>query len=531
MYPHIKEPNNYSAALYLRLSKEDDTKEDNSASIKNQRIMLEEYARSQNIKVHDIYIDDGFSGTTFDRPDFLRMIEDIENKKVNMVITKDMSRLGRDYIDTGYYMERYFPERNIRYIALIDQIDTGDESYNGDLTPFKAIINDMYAKDTSNKIRSVKRSKQEQGLFIGGKAPYGYKKMPGNKNMLVIDQPAADVVRYIFELALDGKSCRQIAMILNDKQIKPPSQYAGIQVKIKGPYHGKWSPERISWILQNEVYIGNMVQRRSEKVSYKVQKCRKVPKEDWIIVCNTHEAIIEKAVYEKVGELVKCRKSTRQRTYDYLLKGLIYCHECQYPLGVINRPSKKKEEQLYFLCRTYQKFTKTDICTSHCVKEEMVTDFVLAQLKILYEQTLEMMDWEGIAEKINAIYNDKMHKEHSRRKELIHKCEAIEQKIDMVYEDKIKGNIEENLFQRIYEKYSAEYQRVCTEISSLEPGEDRKEFLTGMEAKEIVLKCLEHREYKRAILIQLIERVELTRDREVHFFLKFKNTDIVQGLQ
>ena len=200
----------YQAALYIRLSKEDE-KEGPSESVSNQQSLLEAFVRQHQLSVYDTYIDDGWSGTNFDRPAFQRMIRDIEAKRVNLVITKDLSRLGRDYILTGHYMERYFPEHGVRYISLLDGIDTGVESTANDITPFRAIMNDMYAKDISKKIKSVKRDKQRRGLFIGGKPVYGYQMHPTEKNRIVIDEGAAPTVRRIFTMALSGMSCRQIA--------------------------------------------------------------------------------------------------------------------------------------------------------------------------------------------------------------------------------------------------------------------------------------------------------------------------------
>ena len=207
-------------------------------------------------------------------PAFQRMISDIETKKVNMVITKDLSRLGRDYIMTGHYMERYFPEHRVRYISLLDGIDTGVDSTANDITPFRAIMNDMYAKDISKKIKSVKRDKQRKGQFIGGKPMYGYKMHPTEKNKIVIDEEVAPVVRRIFALALSGMSCRKIATTAQRRR----HPYTGHLLRAgklanPGPYTGLWSSERISEMLKNETYIGNMVQGRMVKISYKSKKC------------------------------------------------------------------------------------------------------------------------------------------------------------------------------------------------------------------------------------------------------------------
>ena len=244
MYLEISNPMDYHVALYIRLSKEDES-EGPSESVTNQKSLLNEFVQQHRLSVYDTYIDDGWSGTSFNRPAFQRMIGDVETKKVNMVITKDLSRLGRDYIMTGHYMERYFPEKRVRYISLLDGIDTGIESTANDITPFRAIMNDMYAKDISKKIKSVKHDKQQKGQFIGGKPVYGYKMHPTEKNKIVIDEAVAPIVRRIFAMALAGMSCRRIAMVLNEEGIPTPATYCGWQRRQKGPYSGPASVFRI----------------------------------------------------------------------------------------------------------------------------------------------------------------------------------------------------------------------------------------------------------------------------------------------
>ena len=282
----------YNTALYLRLSRDDEEYGD-SVSIETQRTILQQYAKENRLHVVDEYVDDGWSGTNFDRPDFQRLIADIEAKKVNMVITKDLSRLGRDYILTGHYMERYFPEHRVRYISLLDGIDTGVDSTANDITPFRAIMNDMYAKDISKKIKSVKQDKQRKGQFIGGKPMYGYKMHPTEKNKIVIDEEVAPVVRRIFALALSGMSCRKIATTLNEEGVPTPATYCGWKVGNPGPYTGLWSSERISEMLRNETYIGNMVQGRMVKISYKSKKCLRQSPENWVVVEGTHEPMVK----------------------------------------------------------------------------------------------------------------------------------------------------------------------------------------------------------------------------------------------
>ena len=290
--------------------------------------MLTRFATTNHLFIFNEYVDDGVSGTTFDRPSFQKMLKDIENKEINMVITKDLSRLGRDYIQTGFYIEKYFPEHRVRYISILDNIDTGMDSSSNDITPFKSILNDMYAKDISSKIKSVKHNKQDLGLFIGRKAPFGYVCSKETSNKIVIDEEVSPVIERIFDEAKSGKSCRAIAQDLSLDGIPTPSQYAISHGHKINKISTHWSDSRIREILLNEVYIGNMVQGRMKKINYKSKKNIRLPKTEWKIVENTHEPIIDKETFYKAHEMLNKRKQTRIKTHDYLLKGLVYCHEC-----------------------------------------------------------------------------------------------------------------------------------------------------------------------------------------------------------
>ena len=234
---------NSRAGIYLRLSNEDDDKEkdrkEESGSITNQRALLTKYAQKNGIRIIDEYVDDGYSGTSFDRPDFKRMLEDIKKKRIDVVITKDMSRLGREHIDTCFYIEKFFPENNIRYISILDGIDTAIDDGINDITPFKAVLNDMYAKDISKKIRSIKRNRAEAGLYMGTYAPYGYKKNPENKNQLIVDPEVAPIVRRIFEYGAKGIAPMQIAYILTNENIPTPSSVVGNQHSRKNEFKRK----------------------------------------------------------------------------------------------------------------------------------------------------------------------------------------------------------------------------------------------------------------------------------------------------
>ncbi len=522
MYLEISNPMDYHAALYIRLSKEDES-EGPSQSVQNQESLLREFVQQHRLSVYDTYVDDGWSGTNFDRPAFQRMIADIEARKVNMVITKDLSRLGRDYILTGHYMERYFPEHRVRYISLLDGIDTGVDSTANDITPFRAIMNDMYAKDISKKIKSVKRDKQRKGQFIGGKPVYGYKMHPTEKNKIIIDEEVAPVVRRIFALALSGMSCRNIAALLNQEGVPTPATYANLPVARPGPYTGLWSSERISDMLQNETYIGNMVQGRSVKISYKSKKCLRQDPVNWVVVEGTHEPLVDPETFRKVRMLVNSRKHTRSRTYDFLLKGLIFCHECGYPLAVLNRKNARGEDVLYFVCRTYQRFTKAGVCTCHSIKEKTVTDAVVAKVREVCQAYLNPDELLPVAQE--AMENaGKRSSLESELQALQSKIDSLTANLDRIYTDRLSGLLPEADFQRIFGRIKLEREQLEGKRQELEsqkkspvPREDR--------ARELVQRFIETAGESRELLVSLIERVELTENKEIIIKFRFAQLD------
>ena len=487
MYLEISNPMDYHVGLYIRLSKEDEN-EGPSESVNNQRSMLEEFVKQHRLSVFDTYVDDGWSGTNFDRPDFQRLIADIEAKKVNMVITKDLSRLGRDYILTGHYMERYFPEHRVRYISLLDGIDTGVDSTANDITPFRA-----------------------------------YKMHPTEKNKIVIDEAVAPVVRRIFGMALSGMSCRQIATRLNEEHVPTPATYAGLPVGKPGPYTGLWSSERISDMLQNETYIGNMVQGRSRKINYKTKKCIRQQPKDWVVVEGTHEPLIDRETFDRVRRLVDSRKHTRSRTYDFLLKGLIFCHECGYPLAVLNRKNAKGEDVLYFVCRTYQRFTRAGVCTCHSIKEQVVTQAVVERVREVCRNYLQ-------AEKLLPIAKQEVAKaqaEADHEKEIAAlkaKIDSLSAHLDQVYLDKLSGLLDEADFQRVYRKVKADRAALEQRLTQI----DRPDFSPEKQndlAKELVERFLATAPTNREVLVSLIERVELTEEKEVILHFRFRELE------
>ena len=267
----------FKVGIYIRLSRDDGNIE--SDSIVSQRSLLNQYIKENNYNLIDEYVDDGFTGTNFERPSFKRMIKDIESGKINMIITKDMSRLGRDYIGTGELIEKYFPNKNVRYIAINDGIDTFIDNTNNDIAPFKAIMNDMYAKDISKKVKTSLHSRMKEGLYVSGRCPFGYMKDPTNKNHLVINEKQSETVKLIFDLALKGNTYHYIAQELTKRKIKTPASYYNyvwntkcINTNCLSQEYGVWVDTTIKAILTNQIYVGDTVQGKTKKINYKLKK-------------------------------------------------------------------------------------------------------------------------------------------------------------------------------------------------------------------------------------------------------------------
>ena len=383
----------YNVGLYIRLSREDGERGE-SESITNQKSLLLQYTKENNLRVYDIYIDDGFSGTNFDRPAFKRLVNDIESKKINMVITKDMSRLGRDYIGTGELVEKYFPSKGVRYIAVTDNIDTYLDSSNNDIAPFKAIMNDMYAKDISKKIKSSLKAKQKEGKWVGGRTPFGYDKDPDNKNHLVVNTEQASIVKRIFDLSIDGLSYFKIAKKLTEENVKTPAQYYSFEWKNHYDLkYGQWHSKTIQDILTNRIYTGDLVQNKRNKVNYKIKKVVKNNPSDYIVVENTHEAIIDKDTFNEVQSKLPKNVGRCEKKEIHLLDGLLYCGDCGHRISVT--PRRKKDNRCYTICNYYRSYMKKTLCTTHSNNYDKLEKIIINSLK---EECLRYINKKTIKE-------------------------------------------------------------------------------------------------------------------------------------
>ena len=381
------------------------------------------------------------------------------------------------------------------------------------------MFNDMYAKDISKKIKSVKRDKQRKGLFIGGKPMFGYMMHPSEKNKIVIDGAAAPVVRRIFALAIEGVSCRQIATQLNAEGVPTPAVYAGLTISNPGQYAGLWSSERISDMLANETYLGNMVQGRTRKISYKSKKCVKQDPEDWVVVEGTHEPIVSREEFDKARIMVDSRRHTRSRTYDFLLKGLIYCHECGHPLAVINRKKSSGEDCLYFVCRTYQRFTKLGVCTCHSVKEETVTRAVMDQVQTVCDANINRNELTSVAGR--AVRENQ--RAQTLRREIEDqsaKLKSLTAHLDQVYMDKLSGVLSQDDFGRIYQKIKVERAALERRLEKLNA---KAECPTGHKkmAENLVEQFVSTAWQSRELLVSLVERVEYSEGKSLYIHFKF----------
>ncbi len=510
----------YTAGLYIRLSREDDDKTYESESITNQKSLLLQYVKENNLRVYDTYIDDGYSGTYFDRPDFNRLLNDIESGKINMVITKDMSRLGRDYIGTGNLIEKYFPEHNVRYIAVTDNIDTFLDSSNNDIAPFKAIMNDMYAKDISKKIKSSLKAKMKEGKWVGGRTPFGYDQDKDNKNHLVINPEQAIVVKRIFDMCLEGLSFFKIAKQLTNDGVKTPAQYYNFEWKSNyNLKYGEWHSKTIRDILTNRMYIGDMVQNRRSKVNYKVKKVIKNNPNNYIIVENTHEPIIDKETFYEVQKIIPKNKGRNEKKEIHLLDGLLYCGDCGHRISIQSR--RKKDNRCYTICNYYRTYMKQKLCTTHSNNYDELEKVIV---KSLSEMCLNYINKDKI--KNSTLNNLKDDNKLTNKKELeilTNDIRQINDNLDIIYIDKLNKKITEEQFKRVKLKFENELnikQKKYSELNNSINDNINEESKNKM-VVEYINKFLSMKEPSRELIINLIDKIEIYEDKTINIKVSF----------
>jgi len=528
----------YNVGIYTRLSR-DDERAGESVSIENQREMLTRYVKEQDWNLVSTYVDDGVSGTSFDRPGLNRMISDATDKKINLILCKDLSRFGRDYIEVGRYTDYVFPAIGCRFIALQDGVDT--ISHNNDmLMIFKNVLNDVYARDTSSKIKAVKQSTFKTGKYIGCYAPFGYLKDPNDHHKLIVDEVAAPIIKRIFDMRYQGYGFRRIASILNEDKVITPRDYYYQREGRPNPHYQNhlWNDMTIRKLLRNEVYVGHMVQNKRGTLSYKNHKQINKPKEEWVKVENTHEPIVSLEVWEQVCRIDKARSyPKRAGTGEIsLFGGLLYCLDCGFAMCYQQEQHQRKSGDLViyksYKCGNYARSGKA-ACSSHIIYTNRLSEIVIADIQ--QKAAIVDCDEQDLLERIGQ------QKAIASREQLItlqanirateSRHAELERLIQSLYEDKVKGKIPEDVCARLISQYEVERREKSEQAQSLMKQVDSFQTEQGNMQEWIAA----IRQYKnietldRDILLKLIDKIEIgereiignQKQREIRIHYKF----------
>lgn len=504
---------NKITALYCRLSQEDELKGD-SNSIQNQRAILEKYAKDNGFENIEVFVDDGYSGVSFNRPDFQRLLEMMDQGKVATLITKDLSRLGRNYIEVGQYTEMLFPRWEVRYIAINDNFDSLYNEGN-ELAPFKNLFNEWYARDTSKKIRAVVKAKAERGERVGTVVPYGYKKDPDVKGHLLVNEDTAPVVRLIFSLCAEGKGPKVIANILREKQILKPTAY---RYQTSGKYGATtdtediygWNDRTVAGILDNEIYLGHTINCRTTVVSYKDKRKKDVPESEWYRFENTHEAIIDKATWDIVR---KVREGKRRRTNMGEVdkySGLLFCADCGSKLYFV-RGTTIKPEAYNFICSRYRKHMGEELCTPHTIREKALDEIVLEEIRSVtyYARANTAQFVSFIQQKSSAESRRELNAKTAELSKLEKRNGELNALFKRLYEDHVLGKITSEQFRMLSEGYNEEQRTIQEDIPRLRKAiEGLKASATNVDRfLDIVRKYTDIKELTPEILRTFVSKI------------------------
>ena len=455
----MKKQQHYKAALYCRLSV-DDGNFGGSVSIETQKILLEQYCKDHKITDYKFYCDDGCSGTNFDRPSFKKMLSDIDEGKINLVIVKDLSRFGRNYVEAGMYVQR-FTDSNIRFIAADDNYDS---LVNSDdlLFPIKNVVNEMYARDVSKKTKAAKKSKARDGQFIGSKAPFGYKIDPNDRHHLIVDEPAAQVVKRIFRLASEGVGYNKMAKIFREEKVLTPIAYFNLNNPdyFKSDYWRKefdWHVTSIRAILNNEVYLGKLVYGKQRNKSMKSKEKVRNPKEDWIVVENCHEPIITQELWDTVHKILNAKHRPAKAGEVQMFAGLLYCSDCGHCLTYSQKQRKDGSYHGAYSCWMYKTHGK-EYCASHYITFDTIYELVLIDIQ------RNLFQYRKNTDKFKSILSRKYQSDSQKQAEQItleyeqkqKRCEELDKIISRLYEDNVLGRIGDERYESMSQSYELE---------------------------------------------------------------------------
>lgn len=513
----------YEADGYVRLSREDGDKEESDSIVNQKELILDFLKKHPEIKLRTFRVDDGFTGINFDRPAFQEMLEDVKKGAVKCIIVKDLSRFGRNYIEVGKYIEKLFPYLGVRFIAINDNYDSGKEGRQTDniVVPFKNLINDAYCRDISLKVRSHLEIKRNKGDYIGPFAPYGYQKSKENKNKLVIDEIAADIVRDIFKYYLKGYNAHKIASFLNLLGVLPPADYKRFKgsrfyTGFKTGENGTWTNVTVSRILQNETYTGTVIQGKYSTPNYKIKSKRLQPEELWSKVENQHEAIISREEFAAVGRLLKVDTRTSPKAENlHVLSGLLKCGDCGSSMVKKIVPSNGKKYQ-YFVCGG-NKYNKN--CTTHNISAGLVEKCVLKMLNLHIKQVVELEDLllsVSKSDKVKAL--EKKRQELIREKQVeLDRFSALRLSLYEDYQDEIISKAD---FLELKQIYSERIQKITVELERF-MNEDVSVEIVGESSSWIQTfkRYGEMGELTREGAVTLVEEILIYENRrmEIHF--------------
>ena len=507
-------------ALYCRISL-DDGGDNESMSISNQKIMLREFAEKNGLFQHEYYVDDGYTGRNFNRPSFQRLIADIEAGRVGCVITKDLSRLGRNYIEVGTYIEIFFPKHNVRYIAITDGVDSLTRQ-EMDITPFKNILNDMYSRDISKKVLAARMTRSRQGKFGGGQTPMGLMRDPNDKGHLIIDPETAPIIRKIYDLALDGWGCMRIAKQMRKEKIP----ITRVKTKTEfDPNRYSWSVSRISRVLRNPFYKGAHLVFRTHQKGIRTNTYDFIPRKDWEIIENCHEAIVTPEEWERVQEIIDHRPTIMKGDpcpFYNLFHGLIYCATCgksmQARYEKIGRTGKNRLtgeirepiDKAYYICQTYNRQGK-DVCTSHKIEARDLYNLVLKDIQELAAQAMKDADafYQRLISRMERQYLVDASETEKERTRLEARNQEIDGMVLSLYTDKAKGIVTEQRFVKLtaaLEQEQEANQKRLHDLAVMQSRADAQENEVRAFIREI-RRYAAIQELDEAVLNRLISRI------------------------
>ena len=531
-----------NVGIYLRLSK-DDEKAGESLSIDNQRKILQRYISEKGWNLVDEYVDDGWSGTNFNRPNVQRLLEDAKSGKVNIILVKDLSRFGRNYIEVGQYVDYIFPLYNIRFIALTDNVDTADKQSSGmEMMPIMNVFNEWHAANTSKKVRAVREANARAGRYQAAFAPYGYIAGTDEKRTPVIDEEVAPIVRRIFELYASGQSAQKISQTLNYDGITAPSTYLEKKVgrvRRRTEVCPFWSACTILQILKNPTYIGELAQMKRTTASFKNHKIIMKDKNDWVVIPNAHEAIIDRELWDKCQERKKPYRRGRstKRSGTDPLSGLIICPKCGSTIRLSWNTTHKGKERIqvryrhFYNCGAYSRAGKL-ACTSHYIKFKDMQELVIADIRAHAELVLndEEKARQEFLKRKEFISTHQANDEKRQYEKALKRLNELELLIQSTYEDKVLKRVPENVCTRLLEKYEAERENLTTETEILQKklNEEKQNELDVDEFIKRIKKYVDIRELTRELCLEIIEYItideytdETDKPRNIHIYYKF----------